>query len=135
MAAFIYDIAREKYGNGLLAWTTVDIKLAAIDISNYVVNQNTDEFLSDVPGAGIVATSANLSGKSNVFGVFDALDITIPTVTGASIEAALIYRDTGVAGTSELIAYISDGVGFPIIPNGTDILWIFDDSGTKIMKL
>ena len=42
----------------------------------------------------------------------------------------MIYIDTGVAGTSRLIAYIDTGVaGLPVTPNGGDINITWDAAG------
>jgi hypothetical protein len=51
-------------------------------------------------------------------------------VTGNSIEALLIYIDTGSAATSRLVAYIDTGVtGLPVTPNGGDIVITWNASG------
>jgi len=56
--------------------------------------------------------------------------VTYTAVTGASIEALLIYIDTGSAATSRLVAYIDTGVtGLPVTPNGGDIVITWNASG------
>ena len=79
---------------------------------------------------GIVATSAALANKTVANGVFDADDPTIAGVTGDQAEALIFYVDTGVAGTSRLIAFLDSGwTGLPVTPNGSDITLQFNASG------
>jgi len=69
-------------------------------------------------------------------GVADAADIvfTAPPA-GDVLEATVIYQDTGVEGTSRLIAYIDTATGLPVTPNGTDITILWDSGANKIFKL
>jgi hypothetical protein len=75
--------------------------------------------LSDI--GGIVATSGNLTSLTNTNGVLDAADVTFLALTGVVVTQAWIYKNTGVAGTSTLIAFINQGIGLPFTPNGTDL--------------
>ena len=61
--------------------------------------------------------------------------MTFTDVTGASIEAIIIYSDTGTEATSPLIAYIDTATGLPITPNGGDIIVTWDNGANKIFKL
>jgi hypothetical protein len=67
--------------------------------------------------------------------VFDAADVTFPTTSGNSAEALIIYKDTGTAGTSPLIAYFDTGTGLAITPNGGDINVVWDNGANKIFAL
>lgn len=135
MANFLYNKAKQKFLGGDLALDTMDIKVVLVDTDQYVANQATDEFLTSIVAGARIATSANLANKSITDGVFDADDITLSTVTGVESEAIVIYHDSGVAGSSELIAYIDTGTGLPITPNGGDIVLQFSGSTTKIFSL
>ena len=105
------------------------VKVAIIDTADEAYNA-ADEFLSDITGAGIVATSPALTSKTVTNGVFDAADPTITGVTGDQAEALIFYVDTGVAGTSRLIAFLDSGwTGLPVTPNGSDITLQFNASG------
>jgi hypothetical protein len=62
--------------------------------------------------------------------VFDGADVTYTAVTGNSVEALVIYVDTGTAATSPLVAYIDTGVtGLPVTPNGGNISITWNASG------
>ncbi|MEZ5935814.1 MAG: hypothetical protein R3F54_28675 [Alphaproteobacteria bacterium] len=106
---------------------TGNVKVALIDTADYTVNLSTDEFLDDIPGAAIVATTGNLSSKGFNALAFDAADASISTVSGDTVEALVGYIDTGVAGTSRLVWY-DDSIS-TLTPNGTDVNVIFNASG------
>ena len=53
----------------------------------------------------------------------------------ASIEAIIIYVDSGTEATSPLIAYIDTATGLPITPNGGDIIVTWDNGTNKIFKV
>lgn len=133
MANALYDLGREKFLTGAISWSTDNIKLVLVDTGTYTVNLATHEFLSDV--TGVTATSGNFATKTTTAGVADAADVTLSAVTGAVSEALVVYKDTGVAATSPLIAYIDTATGLPVTPNGGDIIIAWDSGANKIFKL
>lgn len=136
MANVFYDKCKEKLLTGGISWTADTIKLVLIDVTNYTVNAATHEFLSDIPLAGRVATSPALSGKTATLGVADADDTIVYTVSGAEVSAFVLFKDTGTAATSPLIAYFDTGItGFPYTPTGGNIAIEFPSSANKIFKL
>lgn len=131
----LYDKGREKFLTGSIAWLTDDIKCCLVNGTSYVVNLGSHEFLSDIPGAAIVATSGNLSSKTATGGVADAADVNFTAVSGDQIDAIVIYKDTGVDSTSPLLLYCDSGSGLPFTPVGSDILLGWNNTATKIFKL
>lgn len=131
----MYDKGREAFGNAGINWPADNIKAVLVDVADYTVNIVTHQYLSDVPSIARVATSPNFSGKANIAGVLDATDITLSAVTGDPSEALIIYKDTGSAATSPLIAYIDSATGLPVTPNGGDVTVSWDDGANKIMKI
>lgn len=139
MASAIYAKCKEKFLNpGTLGTTqssSVDliddtIKIALVDTGTYTYS-STHEFYSSVSSA-VVSTPVTMASKTVTNGVFDAADITFTSVTGNSIEALVIYKDTGTAATSPLIAYLDTDVvtsGLPVTPNGGNITVSFNASG------
>lgn len=94
--------------------------------------------IDDVPVAARVVTIAAapaLASKSVLLGVADAADVTFTAVTGASVEAIVLFKDTGVETSSRLIAYIDTATGLPVTPNGGDITIAWDNGANKIFKL
>lgn len=130
MANAIYP----KYKQALLAAdANVDlvagtVKAALIDTGVYTYSAAHD-FFDDVTGQ--VGSSVTLStGKTDTDGLFDADDITFTSVSGNTIEALILYIDTGTPATSRLVAYWDTGITeFPITPNGGDIDILWNASG------
>lgn len=58
--------------------------------------------------AAVVGTAQTLTSPTVTAGVADAADVTYSAVSGATVEAILIYKDTGTASTSRC-ACIIDG--------------------------
>lgn len=135
MANALYGKGREKFLNADIDWAADNIKVVLVDAADYTVSIDTHEFLSDVPSGARVATSGNLASKTSTLGVADAADVTLSAVTGDQSEALVIYKDTGSAATSPLIAYIDTATGLPVTPNGADITITWDNGSNKIFKL
>lgn len=135
MANALYDTGRAAFLLGDIAWDTDNIKVILVDSADYTVDLATHDFLDDVAVGAIEATSGNLSGKTTTAGVADADNVTFSAVTGDQCEALIIYKDTGVSSTSQLIAYIDTATGLPVTPNGGDITVTWDDGANKIFKL
>jgi hypothetical protein len=135
MANALFDKARQRFLEGQFNWNTDTIKAVLVDTGTYTVNLSAHEFLSDISGGARIATSGAFTGKATTGGAADANDVTFTSVTGASIEAIVLYKDTGTDATSPLIAFIDTATGLPITPNGGDIIVTWDNGANKIFKL
>ena len=135
MANGLYEKGREKFARGQINWDSDNIKCVLIDTGAYTVNLALHEFLSDIAVGARLATSANFTGKTSTNGACDADDVTWPTVTATSGEAVAVYKDTGTDSSSPLICYVDTATGLPVIPNGGDIIVIWDNGTFKIFKL
>lgn len=133
MADAVYDSAREAFLTGGIAWLTDTIKVVAVDAADYPFAA-TDDFLSDIPAGARVAT-ATLAGKTATGGVADATDTTLTGVTGDQFEALVIYKDTGVEATSQLICYLDSYTGLPLTPNSGDVTIVWPSGANKIFKI
>ena len=103
------------------------VKVALVDTGTYTYS-SAHEFQSSL--SGVVGTAQTLGTKTYTNGVFDAADVTFTAVSGSSVEALVIYIDTGSSATSRLVAYIDTGVtGLPVTPNGGDIGITWNASG------
>lgn len=128
MTNALYPKAKEKFLDALIDFPTDTIKIALIDTGVYTYSAS-DEFYSAASAAQI-GTPVTLASKTITSGVFDAADVTFTSVTGASVEALIIYKDTGSAATSPLIMYIDVAAsGLPVTPNGNNIDVQFSASG------
>lgn len=135
MANALYDKGRESFLKGEISWDTDNIKAVLVDTATYTVDLVNHQFLSDIPAGERVATSGNLTSPTTTAGVADAADITFSAVTGDQSEALVLYKDTTVATTSNLIAYIDTATGLPVTPNGGDITVQWGSGANKIFKL
>ena len=130
MANALYPLWKEQLlqftaNNNLSSGT---VKVALIDTGTYTYN-SADQFWSSASSAS-VGTPQTIGSKTFTNGVFDGADVTFTAVTGSSVEALIIYIDTGSAATSPLVAYIDTSVtGLPVTPNGGDITITWNASG------
>lgn len=129
MANAIYPLYKQAL---LDAAANVDIndgtvKVALVDTGTYTYSA-AHEFLSSL--TGVVGTAGTIANTTVTNGVFDGDDVVFTAVTGATVEALVIYIDTGTAGTSRLVAYLDTGVtGLPFTPNGGNVTITWNASG------
>lgn len=130
MANALYQKWKEQLlqftaNNNLSAGT---VKVALVDTGVYTYNAN-DQFWTAVSSASI-GTPQTIGSKTFTNGVFDGADVTFTTVVGNSVEALVLWIDTGTPATSPLVAYIDTSVtGLPVTPNGGDITITWNASG------
>ena len=99
------------------------VKAALVDTGVYTYNAAHD-FFDDI--TGVVGTPQAINNTTILNGLFDGDNVTYTAVTGATVEAIVIFIDTGTPATSRVVAYIDTGAtGLPFTPNGgnADILW------------
>jgi hypothetical protein len=129
MANAIYPKWKEALLQSLsnAALNAGNVKAALVDTDTYTYSA-AHEFYSSL--SGVVGTPQTILTPSYFDGVFDGQNVTYTGLTGPTIEAIVIWIDTGVAGTSRLVAYIDTGVtGLPVTPNGGDIETAWNASG------
>lgn|SRR5574343_1498773 len=106
---------------------TGTLKCALVDTGTYTYNSAHD-FYDDV--SGVVGTPQTIGTKTYTNGVLDGDNVTFTAVSGATVEALILYLDTGSSATSRLVAYIDSSVtGLPVTPNGGDITVSWNASG------
>lgn len=138
MANGLYDAGRNGFARGDIHWKAGGdtIKAILIDAASYTVNLATHANLSDIPGGAIVGAPVAVVPADPVAGVCDAPDIAFIGLSGApSIEALVLYKDTGVAGTSTLIAYIDSATGLPTGTGAAEVDVAWSNAANKIFKL
>ena len=133
MANAIYPKAKEAFLSGAIDMTSDTIKIALVDTGTYTYSASHEHY-SDL--SGVLGTPVALGSKTVTSGVFDAADATFTTPTaGTSIEALVIYKDTGTASTSDLIAYIDTGTVLFFITDAADVDIVFHSRSNKIFAL
>lgn len=135
MANTLFDYARQRFLESQINWMTDTIKCILVDTGNYTVQTSTHQYLSDIATSARVTSPVTLTAKATTGGAADAADCTFTAVSGSSIEAIVIYKDTGSESTSPLIAWIDTATGLPITPNGGDIIITWDNGTNKIFKV
>lgn len=134
MASVLYPKFLEQAIQGGTDLSGGNIKVILVDTGAYTYSAS-HQFLSDVAAPARIATSGNLASKTFTSGVFDAADVTFTAVTGTTVEAVVIYIDTGTAGTSKLIGYFDNYSGLVLTPNGQDVNLVWDNGASKIFAL
>ena len=135
MANTLYDFARQRFLEAQINWMTDTIKVLLVDTGAYTPQTAVHQYLADIPISARIAGPVTLTSKTTTGGAADAADVTFTSVTGASIEALVLYKDTGTESSSPLIIYIDSGTGLPITPNTGDIICTWDNGANKIFKL
>jgi hypothetical protein len=131
----LYDKGREAFLDGLISWTSMTIRAVLVDTTYYTPSLSGHMWLSDIDVSARIAISGPFDQKTITGGVADADDIVFTAVTGPLCNAVVIYRDTGTASTSRLIACITNAAGLPIVPSGHDIKLQWDSGDNRIFRL
>ena len=127
MANTLYDYCRQRFLEAQINWMTDTIKVILVSTSAYTPQTAVHQYLADIPVSARIAGPVTLTAKATTGGAADAADCTFTSVSGATINAIVIYKDTGTEATSPLIAYIDTATGLPISPNGGDIIVTWDE--------
>lgn len=119
MANALYPKAKElalAAGLNLAAGT---VKAQLVDLASYTYNA-AHQFLSSVPGGARVGSPVTLSNKSITNGAFAADPAVFSGLSSApSIEALVVYVDTGNEATSPLVLFIDTATGLPVTAGAT----------------
>ena len=135
MANTLFSNARQMFLEAQINWLTDTMKCILVDAGSYTVQVDTHKVLSDISSSARIAGPVTLTAKTTAGGAADAADCTFTSVSGASIEAIVIYKDTGTESTSPLIAWIDTATGLPITPNGGDIIVTWDNGTNRIFRV
>lgn len=132
----LYDKSREAFLKGQIDMSSDTIIALLVDGSGYSPNLATDDFLNDIPGGAVLATSSALTTKTTAAGVFDADDVLWAAVpaTGQG-DYIVLVADSGTPSTSRVIGLIGTGTNLPIVPNGGDINCAWSSGTSRIFKL
>jgi|SRR6267142_337766 len=135
MANALYTKYKETLlGAGGINLSSDTIKVALV-AAGYAANIGTDQFFSAV-GANVVGTPQQINSPTITGGVFNGNGVTFTAVTGSQVTQLVIYKDTGTAGTSPLIALdVTASSGLPVTPNGGNITITWDTGASKIFAL
>lgn len=126
MASARYPKGMKHLLDGDIAMLTDDIVAILYDAGAGAYDA-ADEFISDLPGAGIIDRTAALSGKTTTSGIFDANNETVLAVPASTIEALIIAADLGLDSASPLLVYLE--LSSPYTSTGADATIVWNASG------
>ncbi|MFC7460759.1 hypothetical protein [Hydrogenophaga defluvii] len=133
MANVLYVKGKERIGRAQVNLETADIKAALVK-NTYAQNLITDEFYTSI-SAHVLGTPVALTGKTFASGIFDADDLSFPTIAaGDTAEAVVLFVDTGNPATSFLLFYCDTITGFPLATSGGDVDVRWDNGAYKIFS-
>ena len=130
MANAVYPKAKKAILDADIDLLVDTIKIVLCD--NSITYNAAHDFLDDIPSGDRVATSAALASKTTTDGAFDAADVTFTALSGSTVTSWILFKDTGTASTSNLIAFfdtVSGGGALSFTPNGGDFTLSFGASG------
>lgn len=109
---------------------TGTVKLVAVNAAAYTYS-DTHEFLSDIPSGAQIAVSGALASKAvSDLAAFTSSNGRFDGVTGAEIDAIVMYIDNGAPSTSRLVFFQDTGItGIPVTPAGAGYNLIMDPTG------
>jgi len=130
------------FRNGILGShaTRVDldadtIKAMFVDHADDTPVAATDDFINDILSAARVPAIASCPalGTKTIgsvgSGVFDAADTVFTALSGDQSESLILFKDSGVEATSDLVAFWDTATGLPLTPNGADVTVVWNASG------
>jgi len=138
----VYNPAKKKLMEAAFNLSTDTIKVAVLT-SSYTPNIDTQDFFDDVSANEISATGTYAAGgitlanktitvdTTNDLAYFDADDASATGTTIANYRYLVIYKSTGTAATSPLLAYVDLGTNHVTASETLYIQW----ASTGIFKI
>jgi hypothetical protein len=136
VANFAFDAYKNQlFGSGTRVDLDADtIKAMFVDHADYTPVVTAD-FVNDVtsaarvPAIGSCPALASKTIGTVAVGVFDAADTVFTALTGDASESLILFKDTGVESTSDLIVRWDTATGLPLTPNGADVTVVWAAGG------
>lgn len=134
MNTIVNAVKNGLWSSGIPDLTSLTIKAMFVDNADDTVVA-TDDFIDDILSAGRVPAIAScpaLASKTNgvvAVGTFDAADTTFTSLTGDASEQLILFEDSGVEATSDIICWWDTATGLPITPNGGNVSVVWNASG------
>ena len=137
MANFVYKKAKESLLNGEFNLSSNNLKVLLIDKSLYTPNENSDQYISDIPASAIKKRSNNITNVVSSLGVLDADNVSIGDYNGQYFDGVVLYQSGSSDSNSKLIFFIDTSSGLPFVGSNSDtpVTIIWSDSNTKILSI
>lgn len=131
MANVLYDAGKIAILNGAIGdQRSVDLRFALVNTTSEVFNA-ADAFMSNItsPVARMAASLASKTTNTPVAGTLDAADPTINSVTGATVQAVVLYMYNASDAAAQLLAWIDSTPSISFTPNGSNVTLQLDPNG------
>lgn len=136
MANFIYKKAKQSFLEGEINAALNDFKILLIDTDNYVANENTDQYVSNINPSAIKWRTENLPNITTTDGILDADNMVISDYQGAAFDAIVLYQVGVTDSNSRLVFYIDSSENLPYLgyglPAPVTIYW--SNTNTRILS-
>lgn len=132
MANRSYATGRSAFVEKQISWLNDNIAVVCVD-QTYATAANTgvggDQYLTAIAAGHRIGAPVSLTGKTESGGTMSAANVTFPALAGNPVYAYVIYQNTGVDATSQLIGIIDTASNLPFTPNGSDVVLQWNASG------
>lgn len=135
----LYTKARERFLDGSISWAN-DTIVASLVNGSYTVDLVNNEYASDLGSNLDGYPQVVLTSKTSVNGVADAADVIFLAgsfgVNGTeSVTGLVLYKDSGTAPTSPLIAFYGTLISFPFVWDGfANVTMTWSNGSNKIFS-
>ena len=127
MVTFLYGATSESLAESTLgAWESLVVWGMLVNAS-YVPRINSDKHVSDIPAAAILARFGPMTNQATVNGVCSGVLPQVDSLISSTPAAAIVlYVNSGLDSTSQLLYYSSNGIGFPLLLQGFNYAIAYD---------
>ncbi len=124
-----FTLGRQALGQAQVNLLTDDLRIL-ITKATWTPNVSTDQFVSSITAGAITQRSGTLAGRSFTGRYLFANAITMSLVpAGVADLNVVLYKNTGVDGTSQLLVKWDSGTNLPVTPDGGDLTFQFSTQG------
>jgi hypothetical protein len=128
MANALYSLGKKAILDAVIgSFLTADIRFLLVDTGVETFN-DADQFVSNITSP-VARMTATLASPTTTAGTFDAADPTINSVTGATVEAVVLYAYNASDAAARLIAWIDSSPSIAFTPNGSNVTLQLDPAG------
>jgi len=128
MANALYSLGKKAILDAAIgSFLTADIRFMLVDTGVETFN-DADQFVSNITSP-VARMSSTLTSPTTTAGTFDAADPTINSVTGATVEAVVLYAFNASDAAARLIAWIDSSPTIAFTPNGSNVTLTLDALG------
>jgi hypothetical protein len=131
MANVMYPLCAKGILDGTFGnMATADIRFMLVDTGVETYNA-ADQFVSNItsPVARMAASLGTKTTNVPTNGTLDAVDPTINSVTGSTVEAVVLYLYNASDAAAPLMVWIDSTPSIAFTPNGSNVTIAIDAAG------